>query len=257
MNTSLETNHALKPLVAVNHLGVTFDDISGDLEAIDDVSFELRDNEFLCVLGPSGSGKSTLLRVLSGLLTPNRGEVHFRDSERLPRVGLVFQQANLMPWRTAIENIALPLEMAGQTTDVIRQKSTEMIELVGLEEFANAYPDDLSGGMAQRVSIARALIQEPDILLLDEPFGSLDALTRDRMGGELLRIWQTTRTAVILVTHSIPEALLLADRVLVLSPRPGRIILDMPVSIPRPRNEEIRYSSEFLALERRLRAAIQ
>jgi NitT/TauT family transport system ATP-binding protein len=162
-----------------------------------------------------------------------------------------------MPWRTAIENIALPLEMAGQTTDVIRQKSTEMIELVGLQEFANAYPDDLSGGMAQRVSIARALIQEPDILLLDEPFGSLDALTRDRMGGELLRIWQTTRTAVILVTHSIPEALLLADRVLVLSPRPGRIILDMPVSIPRPRNEEIRYSSEFLALERRLRAAIQ
>lgn len=257
MNSSLDISTPVGPLVTVSHLGVTFDDISGDLEAIDDLSFTLGANEFLCVLGPSGSGKSTLLRVISGLLEPTAGEVAFRDQNRLPKVGLVFQQANLMPWRTAIENIALPLELAGMPESAIRQKSTAMIELVGLEEFAHSYPDDLSGGMAQRVSIARALIQQPDILLLDEPFGALDALTRERMGGELLRIWQTTHTAVIMVTHSIPEALLLSDRVLVLSARPGRILLDMTVNLPRPRSEEIRYSPGFLELERRLRKTIQ
>jgi NitT/TauT family transport system ATP-binding protein len=243
--------------VAVRNLGVAFDDISGKLAALDNISFELLANEFLCLLGPSGSGKSTLLRVLANLITPTRGEVTFYGGERLPRVGLVFQQANLMPWRTAIENIALPLELEGLSSAEIQKKSLAMIELVGLQEFAGAYPDDLSGGMAQRVAIARALIQQPDVLLLDEPFGSLDALTRDRMGGELLRIWQTTRTAVILVTHSIPEALLLSDRILVFSPRPGRIILDMTVKMPRPRSEEVRYSPEFLALERELRTAIQ
>jgi len=241
----------------VNHLGVTFDDISGDLEAIDDISFSLADHEFLCVLGPSGSGKSTLLRVLAGLLPASEGEVSFHEQRRIPRVGLVFQHANLMPWRTAIENIRLPLELAGAGQDIIRTESEAMLHLVGLDEFAQSYPEDLSGGMAQRVAIARALVQDPDILLLDEPFGALDALTRDRMGAELLRIWQSTHKAVVMVTHSIPEALLLSDRVLVLSARPGRVILDMLVPLPRPRQEGIRYSPEFIALERKLRESIQ
>lgn len=246
-----------RALITVNNLGVKFDDISGDLEAVEGISFSLADNEFLCVLGPSGSGKSTLLRVISGLLSPSDGQVIFEGEDRLPRVGLVFQQANLMPWRTAIENIRLPLELAGEPEPEIRAKSEAMIHLVGLEEFANTFPDDLSGGMAQRVAIARALVQQPDILLLDEPFGALDALTRERMGSELLRIWQSTHTAVIMVTHSIPEALLLSDRILVLSPRPGRIVLDMPVDLTRPRTEEIRYSRDFIDLERKLRKAIQ
>ena len=246
-----------EPLISVSHLGVTFDDISGDLEAIDDISFSLADQEFLCVLGPSGSGKSTLLRVLAGLLPATQGEVSFHAPHRVPRVGLVFQQANLMPWRTAIENIQLPLELAGEKPEVILSQALEMIRLVGLEEFAQSYPEDLSGGMAQRIAIARALVQQPDILLLDEPFGSLDALTRERMGAELLRIWQSTHKAVVMVTHSIPEALLLSDRVLVLSARPGRVILDMPVRLTRPRQEDIRYSPEFIALERKLRESIQ
>lgn len=246
-----------EPLISVNHLGVTFDDISGDLEAIEDISFSLADQEFLCVLGPSGSGKSTLLRVLAGLLPATQGEVSFHTRHRNPRVGLVFQQANLMPWRTAIENIQLPLELAGEKPDVIQSEALEMIRLVGLEEFAQSYPEDLSGGMAQRIAIARALVQQPDILLLDEPFGSLDALTREKMGAYLLRIWQSTHKAVVMVTHSIPEALLLSDRVLVLSPRPGRVILDMPVRLTRPRQEDIRYSPEFIGLERKLRESIQ
>ncbi len=246
-----------EPLISVNHLGVTFDDISGDLEAIDDISFSLADQEFLCVLGPSGSGKSTLLRVLAGLLPATQGEVSFHARHRIPRVGLVFQQANLMPWRTAIENIQLPLELAGEKPEVIQSEALEMIRLVGLEEFGQSYPEDLSGGMAQRIAIARALVQQPDILLLDEPFGSLDALTRERMGAELLRIWQSTHKAVVMVTHSISEALLLSDRVLVLSARPGRVILDMPVKLTRPRQEDIRYSPEFIGLERKLRESIQ
>lgn len=246
-----------EPLISVSHLGVTFDDISGDLEAIEDISFSLADQEFLCVLGPSGSGKSTLLRVLAGLLPATQGEVSFHTQHRIPRVGLVFQQANLMPWRTAIENIQLPLELAGEKPDVIQSEALEMIRLVGLEEFAQSYPEDLSGGMAQRIAIARALVQQPDILLLDEPFGSLDALTREKMGAYLLRIWQSTHKAVVMVTHSIPEALLLSDRVLVLSPRPGRVILDMPVRLMRPRQEDIRYSPEFIGLERKLRESIQ
>lgn len=246
-----------EPLISVNHLGVTFDDISGDLEAIDDISFSLADQEFLCVLGPSGSGKSTLLRVLAGLLPATQGEVSFHTQHRIPRVGLVFQQANLMPWRTAIENIQLPLELAAEKPEVIRSEALEMIRLVGLEEFAQSYPEDLSGGMAQRIAIARALVQHPDILLLDEPFGALDALTRERMGAYLLRIWQSTHKAVVMVTHSIPEALLLSDRVLVLSARPGRVILDMRVGLARPRQEDIRYSPEFIALERKLRESIQ
>lgn len=161
-----------------------------------------------------------------------------------------------MPWRTVLENILLPLEISGADQSIALQKAKELVQLVGLEEFIDAWPEDLSGGMAQRVAIARALIQDPDLLLLDEPFGSLDALTRERMGTELLRIWQASKKAVILVTHSISEAILLSDRILVLSARPGNIILDLPVKLQRPRNEDARYSSEFLQLERKLRVSL-
>jgi NitT/TauT family transport system ATP-binding protein len=162
-----------------------------------------------------------------------------------------------MPWRRVLSNITLPLELEGVSPEQARRQAMDLVRLVGLEGFEEAWPRDLSGGMAQRVSIARALIHDPGLLLLDEPFGSLDALTRERMGEELLNIWQARRKTVIMVTHSISEALFLSDRVLVLSARPGKIILDQAVPLPRPRREEMRYSSQFGDMARHLRSAIQ
>jgi len=211
------------------------------------------------VLGPSGCGKSTLLRILAGLLRPTAGEVLFRGEPLNgppQRVGFVFQNANLMPWRTVLENILLPLELMNIPHPQALEQAQELAALVGLQGFEQSLPPDLSGGMAQRVAIARALIHDPDLLLLDEPFGSLDALTRERMGAELLGIWQLRRKTVVMVTHSIAEALFLADRVLVLSPRPGTLRLDLAVSLPRPREESIRYTPAFGELARQLRAAI-
>jgi len=252
MNESVEA-----PFLVVNNLGMTFGGAEGDLHALRDVSFSLGQQEFLCVLGPSGSGKSTLLRLIAGLIGATVGSFHFACGEEEPRISLVFQQANLMPWRTVLQNITLPLELQGMEKDQINERAMELIRMVGLEDFSQAWPSELSGGMAQRVAIARAFIAQPDLLLLDEPFGSLDALTRDRMGAELLHIWQSKKTAVIMVTHSISEALLLSDRVLVFSQRPGRIIKEVKVDLPRPRTEEIRYSAGFLQFEKELRASIK
>jgi len=242
----------------VDHLGMTFNGADGELQAVQDVSFTLAEQEFLCVLGPSGSGKSTLLRLIAGLIKPTAGSIQFGclPGEQ-PSISLVFQQTNLMPWRTVMQNILLPLELQGIDRDQALERANAMIHLVGLEEFAQAWPSELSGGMAQRVAIARAFIAEPDLLLLDEPFGSLDALTRERMGAELLNIWQNQRTAVIMVTHSISEALLLSDRVMVFSPRPAQIVAEMKVDLPRPRQEETRYEPEFLRYAKRLRQAIK
>jgi NitT/TauT family transport system ATP-binding protein len=226
------------------------------LEALQGVSFDLHAQEFACLLGPSGSGKSTLLRAVAGLVRPTAGEVIFPGRQQ-PRIGLVFQDANLMPWRTVIENVMLPLTLQEMPKEEAHAQAQAWIERVGLKGFENAWPANLSGGMAQRVAIARALIQDPDLLLLDEPFGALDALTREKMGTELLNLWQDQRKTVLMVTHSISEALLLSDRVLVFSRRPGRISLDLPVDLQRPRVEEMRYTSEFGGLARRLKAAIQ
>jgi NitT/TauT family transport system ATP-binding protein len=245
------------PLLSVSHLDVTFADGHEDLEALQDVSFRLANQEFLSILGPSGSGKSTLIRIIAGLIPPSQGEINFGDGKVQPKIGLVFQQANLMPWRTVLENILLPLEVESTDHQLAEQKALALAHLVGLEDFIHSWPDELSGGMAQRVAIARALIQDPDLLLLDEPFGALDALTRERMGVELLRIWQSSQKSVILVTHSISEALLLSDRILVLSSRPGRVTMDLPVSLPRPRLEEIRYSDKFIQMERKLRNSLK
>lgn len=245
-----------KPFLEIRSLEMTFQDSHGGLEVLRDISFSLRGDEFVCVLGPSGSGKSTLLRLIGGLLDASRGSIMFGGENPL-RVGLVFQHANLMPWRTVRQNIALPLELLGRAAEEVDRRVDEMMRLVGLEDFGSSWPSQLSGGMAQRVAIARAYIQEPDLLLLDEPFGALDALTRDRMGSELLRIWQRQRTPVIMVTHSISEALLLSDRILLLSPRPGQIVKDMPVTFTRPRREELRYTAEFQQLERSLRGSLQ
>ena len=243
------------PILTIHELSAVFEDANGGLRALDRVSFELHPREYLCVLGPSGSGKTTLLRVVAGLIPPAAGQVSFAPRQ-LPRIGMVFQQANLMPWRTVIENIMLPLEVDGTGIQAARSKAQELIELVGLTGFENAWPRDLSGGMAQRVALARALSHDPDLLLLDEPFGSLDALTRERMWMELSRIWQARKKTVIMVTHSISESLFLADRVLVLTQRPGQIKLDLKVDLPRPRHDEMRYTAHFGKLARKLKEAI-
>jgi NitT/TauT family transport system ATP-binding protein len=248
-----------KPVLIVKDLSVVFPNGNGGLQALESVTFSVQPEEFLCVLGPSGSGKTTLLRILAGLLHPTSGEVIFEgrslDGPR-PGVGFVFQKANLMPWRSVLENILLPLELSGTNRAQSLAQARELAELVGLSGFEEALPRDLSGGMAQRVAIARAMTMDPDMLLLDEPFGSLDALTRERMGNELLRIWSARRKTVVMVTHSISEALYLADRVLVLSPRPGFVRLDLQVDLPRPRQDEILYTPAFGSLARRLRTAI-
>jgi len=242
------------PILTVKELSITFPDRKGDLDALASVSFTIQPREFICVLGPSGSGKTTLLRILAGLIEPTSGSFTFAGGK--PRIGMVFQQSNLMPWRTAVENITLPLELQGVPQDETRRRAKELIELVELQGFETSWPRDLSGGMAQRVAIARALIHDPDTLLLDEPFGSLDALTRERMWTELSRIWQLRRKTVLMVTHSIGESLFLADRVLVLSQRPGKVKLDLAVDLPRPRTEEMRYTAHFGTLARRLKEAI-
>ena len=244
------------PILTVNDLSVVFPDNNGGLHALEDISFEVCPQEFICFLGPSGSGKTTLLKTLAGLLAPSFGNVNFVQNQQ-PKIGMVFQQSNLMPWRTVMDNIKLPLELEGVGAEESRIKAQEMIELVGLRGFEDSWPRDLSGGMAQRVGIARALIHDPDLLLLDEPFGSLDAITRERMWTELSRIWQAKQKTVIMVTHSINESLFLADRVLVLTQRPGKIKFDLKVDLPRPRNDDIRYTPHFGKLARKLREMIE
>jgi NitT/TauT family transport system ATP-binding protein len=248
-----------KTLLDVRDLSAVFLNGNGGLLVLDGMEFSVPPQQFLCVLGPSGSGKSTLLRILAGLLRPTMGEVVFKG-ERIdgPRrgVGVVFQDPNLMPWRTVIGNIALPLEVDHRSGQEALAQAGELVVLVGLEGFEDWLPRDLSGGMAQRVAIARALASDPDLLLLDEPFGALDALSRERMGDELLRIWGKQPKTVIMVTHSIAEAIYLADRVIVLSPRPGRIRLDMRVDLPRPRLDEMRYSASFGNIARRVRSTL-
>lgn len=244
------------PILTIRSLTTVFPDENGGLRALREVTFDVHPREFICVLGPSGSGKTTLLRILAGLIQPTAGSFTFDHGEQ-PSIGMVFQAANLMPWRTVTENIKLPLEVKNVDEATARAKTQEMIELVGLQGFEDSLPRDLSGGMAQRVAIARALIHDPDLLLLDEPFGSLDALTRERMWTELSRIWQARQKTVIMVTHSINESLFLADRVLVLTQRPGTIKMDMKVDLPRPRKDDIRYTSHFGKLARKLREAIE
>jgi NitT/TauT family transport system ATP-binding protein len=229
------------------------------LLALDGLSLAVADGEFLVIVGPSGCGKSTLLRLLSGLEPPISGEVRLAGEPlTAPRreIGFVFQKANLMPWRTVLRNITLPLEVDSQGARGLAEaeaRARTWISLVGLEGFADAYPAQLSGGMQQRVALARALIHEPSVLLLDEPFGSLDALTRERMNGELLRIWNLRQPTVVMVTHSISEALFLADRVLVMAPRPGHIRAEFPVPFTRPRNTS---DADFMRLGRAVRAEI-
>jgi NitT/TauT family transport system ATP-binding protein len=243
--------------VAVQELSKNYSTREGTTCALQQVSFSVNEGEFVAVVGPSGCGKSTLLRILAGLLPPSQGEASLRGSPITgPRrdVGVVFQSPVLLPWRTVLENVLLPIDVQRFARDRYVKAARDLLELVGLKEFEKSYPWQLSGGMQQRVAIARAIIHDPAMLLMDEPFGALDAMTREQMNIELQRIWLERKNTVILITHSIPEAVFLADRVLVMAPRPGRIVQRVEVKLPRPRGLETISSLEFCANVESIRA---
>ena len=230
------------------------------LPVLGPLTFAMEAGQFVCLVGPSGCGKSTLIRLLAGLIPPTEGEAWLDDQpikQPSRRVALMFQDANLMPWRTVIDNIALPLELAGVERPEREDAAQRLLPRLGLSEFALAYPGELSGGMAQRVALGRVLIQRPDVLLLDEPFGALDAMTREQVSVDLLDLWGQERQTVLMVTHDINEAILLSDRVLVMSKRPGQIKADLPVTLPRPRQLSDTYSDEFGQIAQQVRANIE
>jgi NitT/TauT family transport system ATP-binding protein len=235
--------------------------------ALERTDLEIRGGELLALVGPSGCGKTTLLKMIGGLLEPTSGEIRIgatslwhgaqRDSGALKELGVVFQDANLFPWFSIEDNVALPLRLRGMPKAERRAKARKLCELVGIGGFEKAWPRQLSGGMRQRAAIARALSYEPHILLMDEPFGALDAITRDQMNLELQRIWLAQRCTVVFVTHSIAEAVFLGDRVVLLSPRPGRIDTELAVPFERPRKTALQARPEFQALVQKLRDRLE
>jgi NitT/TauT family transport system ATP-binding protein len=242
--------------------GVTkrFTSRAGDsVTAVEDVSLEIQADQFVTVVGASGCGKSTLLKLIGALLPPTEGRVlrggrPVRGPSR--DVGIVFQSPVLLPWRSALDNVLFPIEIMGWSVGKYRAEADRLIELVGLQGFEQSLPRELSGGMQQRVSICRALIHDPPFLLMDEPFGALDAMTREELGLELLRVWSERRKTVVFVTHSIAEAILLADRVVVMASRPGRIVTTVSITLPRPRTLDMEFSEEFKGYAKLVRDAI-
>jgi NitT/TauT family transport system ATP-binding protein len=261
MTATVQTEQ--KQVVAVKDVSQRFKTPNGQVvAALQDINLDIYPGEFISLIGPSGCGKSTLLRIVADLLQPSSGSVLVNDKPaheaRLKRdFGMVFQQAILYDWRSVIKNIELPLEIMKYSAAERTERAREMLALVELSDFADHYPWQLSGGMQQRVAIARALTFKPTILLMDEPFGALDEMTRERMNIELLKIWSKTQTTVIFVTHSIQEAVYLSSRVIVMSARPGRIVRDIPIALPYPRGPEMRDTQEFFKLVSEVRAGLQ
>ncbi|HXG50705.1 MAG TPA: ABC transporter ATP-binding protein [candidate division Zixibacteria bacterium] len=227
--------------------------------ALEEVSFSVYEREFVTVVGRSGCGKSTLLKITAGLLNSTAGSVRVGGVPvrgPLTDIGMVFQSPVLLAWRRALDNVLLPIESRKLNVEHYRDKALKLLELSGLKGFERKYPSELSGGMQQRVSIARALIHDPPLLLMDEPFGALDAITRDEMNLELLRIWQEARKTVLFITHSIPEAVFLADRVVVMTPRPGKVAEIVEVDLPRPRTTAMRDDPRFVSCVKRIRQSL-
>jgi len=227
--------------------------------ALEGISLDIEENEFISLVGPSGCGKSTLLRLLAGLIPPTGGSLEIAGeavTEPRKETGIVFQQATLLPWKNLLDNVLFPLSVMGELKPQSEQTARDLLELAGLAGFEKKYPDELSGGMQQRTAICRALVHDPEILLMDEPFGALDALTREEMSLELLRIWTERPKTIVFVTHSITEAVLMSDRVVVMSPRPGRILEIIDVPIGRPRTFEVEARNEFQQCAQRIRHLI-
>jgi len=232
----------------------------GDLvPAVEGITLDIAENEFVTLVGPSGCGKSTLLKLVAGLTSVSGGTVHVRDTivrEPFPDVGIVFQHPVLLPWRTVVDNVLFSADMLGLRPDAYRARALDLLALSGLAGFETRLPRELSGGMQQRVAICRALLPDPSLLLMDEPFGALDAMTREEMGFELLRIWEARRKTILFVTHSIPEAILLADKVVVMTPGPGRIARVIPIDLPRPRTVELEFDAKFKTYSDEVRGLI-
>jgi NitT/TauT family transport system ATP-binding protein len=246
--------------VAIVNVGVTFTSPEGSfLPAVGPTSFIVESGQFVCIVGPSGCGKSTLIKAIAGLIKPTQGHISIGDThitEPSPQVGMMFQDANLMPWRTVIDNVALPLELAGMDKRTRHGVARDLLNRLKLSEFAGVFPGNLSGGMAQRVALGRVLSSRPDVLLLDEPFGALDALTREQVSFDLLRVWSDLGQTVLMVTHDLQEAVMLSDRVLVMSRRPGKVIADIHVLLPRPRSQEDAFTQPFIETAKQVREAI-
>ena len=242
--------------ILASHVGQTFRTSTQDVVALSDVSFDVKPGRFVVLVGPSGCGKSTLLMMMAGLRQQTSGTILINDAP-IPqpdpdRVGVVFQEPSLFPWLTAEENVEFPLTLRGVAKAERRAKAQDALKLVGLDGFGGRHPHELSGGMKQRVSIARGLVQDPPVLLMDEPFAALDEQTRMTMGDELLRIWAATGKTILFVTHSLTEAVYLADEVLVMSARPGRIVDHLTISLPRPRTYEMLSGDAFGTLRDRI-----
>ncbi|MDB5817801.1 MAG: Taurine-transporting ATPase [Rhizobacter sp.] len=250
------------PCVSMRGIGVSYRARGATVQAVSDVSIDVMEGEFIALLGPTGCGKSTLLRVIGDLVAPSAGQVRVRDgstadARRRNEFGFVFQDAALLPWRTAIDNLSLPLEVVGYPAGQRRERCLELLRSVGLEKFAHSYPDELSGGMRQRVAIVRALSWNPSILLMDEPFSALDELTKNQLQDDLLGLWERDRKTIFFVTHNISEAVYLADRVVVMSAHPGRVKRVIDVMLPRNRTPELRETLPFIEQVRAARQALQ
>ena len=248
------------PLVSLADVTKSFVTRAGtDVLALREVSLSIPRDQFVTVVGPSGCGKTTLMKLIGGITPPSQGEIRL-DGQILDqpskKIGMVFQQPILLPWRSVLDNVLFPIEMLGWPVGSYLDEARRLIELVGLAGFEGALPNELSGGMQQRVSICRALVYDPEMLLMDEPFGALDAMTREDLSFELLRIWNERRKTVVFITHSINEAVLLADRVIVMTARPGRIVMDIPITLPRPRTLSTEFTHEFLEFVKTIRRAI-
>jgi NitT/TauT family transport system ATP-binding protein len=247
-------------LIRLQGVEKTYRTRRGDLvPAVEGITLDIAENEFVTLVGPSGCGKSTLLKLVAGLTPVSVGTVRVRDTvvrEPFPDAGIVFQHPVLLPWRTVLDNVLFAAEMLGLAPDDHRKRALELLELSGLAGFETRLPRELSGGMQQRVAICRALLPDPSLLLMDEPFGALDAMTREELGLELLRIWDARRKTILFVTHSIPEAILLADKVVVMTPRPGRVARVISIELPRPRTVELEFDVKFKAYSDEVRGLI-
>jgi NitT/TauT family transport system ATP-binding protein len=259
LSDNVPVSAAASPL-NIDAVDLTYATSRGPLEALKALSFDVAAGEFVSILGPSGCGKSTLLKLVTGLISPTAGTIRLAgDPVRGPRreVGIVFQQPTLLPWKTVIENVLVPIRAMGMDVGAKRGGALELLDMMKLGKFTRHYPSELSGGMQQRVGIARCLIHDPTLLLMDEPFAALDALTRESMMDELQRIWMTTGKSVLFITHSIPEAVYLSDRIIVLSPRPGRVLHTLNVDLPRPRTLDTMSDPRFATLSKQLRQIFQ
>ena len=260
--TADATKAVVPPCISMREVSVVFEARGHAVPALTEASLDIAEGEFIALLGPTGCGKSTLLRIVSDLLQPTRGTVEVRgastaEARRRNDFGFVFQEAALLPWRTALANIRLPLEVVGYPAEGRSARCAELLANMGLTKFGHSYPSELSGGMKQRVSIARALSWNPSILLMDEPFSALDELTKNQLQDELLRIWQREKKTILFVTHNISEAVYLADRIVVMSAHPGRIKHILDVALPRERGPEIRDTLQFIEQVRAARMALQ